>query len=189
MPLTMYKEVRSLFCESAKSLLRSGFTWLCFLISAASLLADTPLNDNFADRTPLVGLPVSTPAVALYAATREPGEPEHPGATGGHTVWWSWTAPRTTKILVQRLGFPTAAVAFYTGTALTNLTLWSAGITPDGGRLPINVEAGQTYQIVAGFGDFMDYNDMLLLEMDEAVIPPNDLFANRTAIMGTNISI
>src|SRR4051812_36343756 len=77
MPLPMYEEVRSLFCESARSLLRSVFRWFCFLIPAASLLADTPPNDNFADRTPLAGLPVSTPAVALYSATREPGEPGH----------------------------------------------------------------------------------------------------------------
>ena len=61
-----------------------------------------PLNDDFNQRVPLHGLPV----VALGSsvnASRELGEPNHNqfGPPVPQTVWWSWTAPSSTPVLIS----------------------------------------------------------------------------------------
>jgi hypothetical protein len=49
-----------------------------------------PGNDNFEQRSNIVGGDVSVPANFL-AASRQPGEPAHGGGEG--SLWWTWTAP------------------------------------------------------------------------------------------------
>ncbi|MDX6370445.1 MAG: kumamolisin, partial [Gaiellaceae bacterium] len=56
-------------------------------------------------------------------ATKEPGEPNHAGNTGGRSVWYFWTAPETGTFTFDTSGssFDTL-LAIYTGGSLTNLT-------------------------------------------------------------------
>jgi len=74
-----------------------------------------PLNDNFENRAPLTG----TNAFAVTnneSATKEPGEPDILGNSGGKSVWWTWTAPQngTVTISTEGSGFDTL-LAVYTG--------------------------------------------------------------------------
>src|SRR5205823_5619119 len=60
-----------------------------------------PVNDDFAGRLTIQGLPASDPNPVLFElCTREPGEPHHPDEPGASTAWWTWTAPKTTTVRV-----------------------------------------------------------------------------------------
>src|SRR2546425_3031005 len=91
-----------------------------FVWSARSLRAQ-PSNDNFTNAWTLSGLQVTTNGTTV-GATKEPGELNHAGSQGGHSVWFNWTAPRTTTIQVDTLGssFDTV-LAVYSGSAINAL--------------------------------------------------------------------
>jgi len=80
-----------------------------------------PPNDNFADRIALTGLTI-TNAGQNTNATKELGEPNHAGATGGRSVWWSWVAPASGTATVSTAGssFDTV-LGVYTGPSVSNL--------------------------------------------------------------------
>lgn len=117
-------------------------------------LAPRPSNDPFAS-------PLKVPAGgATYLsnnrfATLEPGEPAHggnPNAAG--SLWWSWTAPVSTNVLVDATGTTFDSVlAVYTGNVLTNLQPVPALTNVSGRRayLVFNAQATRTYTIaIAG---------------------------------------
>jgi hypothetical protein len=87
-----------------------------------------PVNDNFANRTTLTG----TNAVFGYTfgATKEVGEPEHAFIFGGHSVWWSWTAPSSgdyrLSVIATNIDTPVVA-AVYTGSSVDALTVVTNG--------------------------------------------------------------
>src|SRR5262245_61870102 len=88
--------------------------------------AATPVNDDFADATPLSGLTVVTNA-SNVGATKETGEPMHAGDAGGRSVWWSWRAPFTGSVIMHTGGssFDTL-LAVYTGDSIAALALVAA---------------------------------------------------------------
>jgi hypothetical protein len=96
-----------------------------FDITDVSLLAGTtaniPSNDNLANAT-LVSTNSYTNDVTTTYASKEPGEPNHAGNAGGHSVWWTWTAPAigTVNINTTGSGFKTL-LAVYTNSAPANL--------------------------------------------------------------------
>lgn len=111
-----------------------------------------PDNDDFADRIALVGTRASVGANTL-GATRESeaGEPVHGGVGGGHSVWWSWTAPVTGRVRLSTAGsdFDTV-LAVYRGAELSQLSL--AGADDNGGvsgasLLLVDVVIGDTLAI------------------------------------------
>ncbi len=119
-------------------------------------LAPRPPNDNFAS-------PLKVPANgALYLsnnrfASIEPGEPAHAGNTSRvASLWWSWTAPVNTNVLVDATGTTFRNVlAVYTGNVLTNLQVVAASTNIGGRRvyLSFKAQATRTYAIVlAGTG-------------------------------------
>ena len=57
------------------------------------------------------------------AASKEPGEPDHAGRSGGASLWWSWTAPASGMVTIDTAGsdFDTL-LAVYTGGAVDALT-------------------------------------------------------------------
>jgi hypothetical protein len=91
-------------------------------------------------------------------ATKEPGEPNHAGNPGGHSLWYCWTAPATKSVTFDTLGstFDTV-LAVYTGDNLSNLVLVVcnddiAGATNRASKVAFNATAGTTYHIaVDGF--------------------------------------
>jgi len=82
-----------------------------------------PANDDFANRIVLSGNSVSDSGTNV-AATKEAGEPNHAGNPGGHSIWWSWTAPATGDVTIDTAGsaFDTI-LGVYTGASVSTLTL------------------------------------------------------------------
>ncbi|MEG4861660.1 S8 family serine peptidase, partial [Microcoleus sp. K1-B1] len=140
-------------------------------------------NDNFANRTLLSGVPVSTTGSNI-GATGEVDEPTQSGTT--NSVWWSWTAPSTGTFTIdtKNSNFDTF-LSVFTGSAVNNLTL--IGYDDDGAGsgytslLSLDATAGTTYQIaVDGFSSATG-------EIQLNIVPPppvNDNFANRIALTG-----
>jgi hypothetical protein len=82
-------------------------------------------NDSFSGATPLTG-PVGTQSVRSdnTGSTKEPGEPNHAGSTGGHSVWFSWKAPASGKAAFSVGGgrLADSLLAAYQGNAVNALT-------------------------------------------------------------------
>jgi hypothetical protein len=109
-------------------------------------------NDNFAFADLLTGASVSVTTSNTFA-TKEPGEPNHAGNPGGHSLWWRWTAPASGVVTLTTDGsnFDTLLAA-YTGTVVSNLTRVTANDDDNGGlsmtsliRFPVN--AGTEYKL------------------------------------------
>src|SRR5204863_236523 len=62
-----------------------------------------PANDNFASAITISGS-TSTQTGTNVGATKETGEPSHAGNAGGHSVWWSWTAPGSGQATIDTIG-------------------------------------------------------------------------------------
>lgn len=138
-------------------------------------------NDDFAQRFSVSGERGTTTG-SNVDATKEPGEPDHAGATGGQSVWWSWTATTDGMMTFDTLGssFDTL-LAVYTGSAVDALTLVAAGDDIDGVTLQSRVQfatgEGVSYQIaVDGYRD-----EAGTIMLNWAPGPVNNDFANRVS--------
>ena len=91
-------------------------------------LFTSPTNDNFANRSQLVGLGQGY----NVGATSESKEPASGGgqASVNNTVWWTWTAPTNGPVSVLTAGssFDTI-IDVYTGTVLSNLVCIASNLT------------------------------------------------------------
>src|SRR5438105_12442980 len=139
-------------------------TWLLSpLMASLSFLAGAavPINDNFANATPIYG--ITNFSASNLGATAEPGEPVHAGEPAAYSVWWKWTVPFTASfsivtsnsVMTNRAPLDTT-LAVYKGTALTNLTLIVANDDTDYGefgatwsRLVFRAAAGEILMIAA----------------------------------------
>lgn len=150
-----------------------------------------PLNDDFVNATPLVGLPAVAQGSNL-GATDEPEEPEHVDNAGGRSVWWTWTATTNGYVTVDLVGseFDTL-LGIYTGTIVTNLTLIAANDDASHdtrtSRVTVPVDAGTDYRIVvdgfAGVDQLVARGDITLsIDPFDAIVAGNDDFANRQTI-------
>lgn len=111
-----------------------------------------PTNDYFATATPLAGFGglVST---INGRATKEPGEPNHAGNDGGHSIWYSFHASVNGILTLETTTNTTfdTLLAAYTGDSLTNLSLIASNDDEAtgllGSLLAIPVVSGQNYYI------------------------------------------
>jgi hypothetical protein len=159
------------------------------------------LNDDFAERTSLAGEKIHVSA-SNVGASKQAGEPNHAGNAGGRSIWWSWTAHFTGRVVIStRDSTFDTTLAVYSGTSLTGLSLIAENddsnpVTPLAGSL-VGFEGvkGQTYQIaVDGFrsGDGTVAEGTVELRLIQSVPPEpgdNDLFANRFLITGQASSV
>jgi len=118
-----------------------------------------PANDNFSQRIALSGARVNTTG-SNANATLQSGERRIIAAAGGHSVWWSWTAPATGQVTIATTGsnFDTV-LGVYTGSAVNSLRLIALNDQQGGGldtsRVSFRAIAGTTYQIdVDGYRNF-----------------------------------
>lgn len=89
-------------------------------------------NNDFANATSISGTTGVVTGNTMFA-TAQAGEPMTSnswyGNLGGHSVWWTWTAPDNTPVNFNSCGSTALdnAVAVYTGSAVNALTEVSAG--------------------------------------------------------------
>jgi hypothetical protein len=113
-------------------------------------------NDLFASRYLITGQ-TNTVIGVNTNATKEAGEPNHVGNSGGRSIWWRWVAPASTAVTIDTFGssFDTL-LAVYSGTDVNSLTLVSADHlgSANGSTVTFLAVAGVEYQIaVDGFHD------------------------------------
>jgi len=62
-----------------------------------------PINDYFANATVLTGSSLTVTG-SNSNASKEQGEPNHGGNTGGRSVWYTWTAPTSGTVTIDTHG-------------------------------------------------------------------------------------
>ncbi len=134
---------------SVTNLVGTGASSADFTISSA------PPNDQFANAIAISGTNAATGT--NVGGSKETGEPNHAGSNGGHSVWWTWTAPGTGVYAISTRGssFDTL-LGIYTGSSVANLTFVASNDDdPAGGvtsSLALSATAGTVYQLaVDGF--------------------------------------
>jgi len=147
-----------------------------------------PANDNFANRIALSGMVVSTTGWNTNA-TKESGEPNHAGETGGKSVWWSWVAPSTGTVTISTAGssFDTL-LGLYTGTAVSSLTTIASNDDASGSvttsLLTAPVIGGTDYEIaVDGYGGAFGSIDLSI----SLVLPPPTAPSISTCMVGNQL--
>ncbi len=150
-----------------------------------------PANDNFTNSIAITGLSATVTGFNS-AATKETGEPIHAGDAGGHSVWWSWTAPAGGPVSITTAGssFDTLLGVYLGGTVsgLTNVV--SNDDDPDGGvtsRVTFIAAAGATYRIAVDGKAGAVGN--ITLSVATLLAPANDNFTNRIALTGAAATV
>jgi len=140
--------------------------------------AAPPANDNFASPRNL-GSAVSGNVTGVnLEATKELGEPDHAGNAGGHSVWYSWTAPADGNEFLSTFDsdFDTLLAA-YTGASLGSLTTVASNDDVGGSAqsaFSFHVTSGVTYLIaVDGFSGKVGH-----INLTRGSAPANDNFAD-----------
>jgi len=128
---------------------RNGYTFPRLSLAGALQL---PSEDLFEEPAILNGETGSTSADST-GATKETGEPDHADNSGGHSLWWTWTAPASGWYSINTLGsgFDTL-LAIYQGTEIDDLTLVSANddaadTSTGASSIEFEAVAGQVYRI------------------------------------------
>lgn len=132
-----------------------------YTVESATRVATVSVADNeavvsnnlFANRRTLRGSQ-ATVTGSNVNATRETGEPNIEGVSGGKSVWWTWTAAVAGRVTISTAGssFDTT-LGVYRGNAVNALTRVisndDANATGNDftSRVAFNAVAGQTYQI------------------------------------------
>jgi hypothetical protein len=156
--------------------------WVLAVLGSPALAAAAPTNDDFAAAATVSGDHVEV-AGSVEGATSEIGEPNHGGVSGGQSVWFRWTAPRSGLILVRCSSSFETVVAVYRGSSLAGLV--EVGSDRGGPQcaspyLSFRATGGAEYRIAVdakaggGSGSFA-----LMLDNEAAPAPPNDDFAHR----------
>jgi hypothetical protein len=98
---------------------------LMLALATAAFAQSPPANDNFANRISLTGSSITFTGT-LVGATYEPVESSIPGdALFGGSVWWTWTAPTISRVVIEIPANPfttNAELQLFTGTAFNALT-------------------------------------------------------------------
>lgn len=108
-----------------------------------------PGNDDFADATPVPGLPYGE-TTTLSGTSRETNEPFAScgfGSTAG-TLWWSFTPAETQTVSVRVTSSSSSYTAVYTGASLAGLSQITCRNFSGSGSFV--AEAGETYFIQVG---------------------------------------
>jgi len=175
---------------------------MAFLALAGSALAETPVNDDFANALNLGSGATANASGTTADSTVEEGEPQ-PWATLAGSVWFKWTAPADAggKAVILRICRTNDFGGFYginqvyTGTSLGNLVARSNPETPYFptefvGRFTglcatfwLRGIAGETYFIQVGNEDgYPQERDDFELSLRAVKPPKNDLRRNAIKI-------
>ena len=151
---------------------------VCIALSLPAVAsAAAPANDNFASAEVLTGVSDSIWPGTNVDATKESGEPEHAGNSGGASVWYRWQAPETGAAEIDMCFGGTdfsTLLAVYTGSSVSGLS----EVDSDAGCfVEFDATAGTIYQIVVdGAGGQSGLFEMQLRLRFDPSAPPNDDF-------------
>jgi len=150
-------------------------------------LVGPPDNDLFASAQDLGDAPINSGGSNEHAGT-EPGEGNHAGVAGGHSVWFTWTANDSGPFVLDICGanFDTL-LAVYTGLTLAGKTEIAAnddgaGCGGTGSKLRFQATADTTYRIAVDGKAGAEGSFDLKLAKD------NDNFADAALIGGDSAS-
>ena len=163
----------------------AAITVVAALSLAPTAQAAPPPNDAFASAE-VLPTPASVSGTTVDA-TLEPGEPDYEnkyGVYGQGSVWYSWTAPKTSRYRVADCGVANESKIFvFTGASLAELRRAPEGTfspydppldcgqdNPQGASEVFNAAAGVTYHIVV-LDQFVGYNQPFQLTLDERPVP------------------
>ena len=136
-----------------------------------------PANDLFANATALTGRSGSV-LTQNRAATKEVGEPNHAGDTGGASIWYKWTATESGIFYPDvSNGDVIPVLAVYTGSAVGSLVA-----VADNGQGGYVFTAGTVYRIALD-GSGGEVGDIIL---DYSFVGANDFFATPKVISGAS---
>jgi len=142
-----------------------------------------PVNDNFVNAIQLIGTNVVATGSNINA-TKEAGEPDHAGNSGGKSVWWYWQAPAVGYVTISTLGSVSSVyggpldtiLGVYTGSAVANLS--EVASNDDGpidatSQVNFKTSAGTVYRIaVDGYSyDIPEDADCGSIELSLQFIP------------------
>jgi hypothetical protein len=149
---------------------------------SATAAAAAPANDSFSAAELLTGR-TATASGNNDDATKEAGEPDHAGDSGGASTWYAWTAPASGRATLSTCAseFDTL-LAVYTGSDVANLDEVAANDDECGAQSIASFEAveGTAYRIaIDGAGG---ETGVVFLELRLA--PPNDDFAAAQSLAG-----
>ncbi|MBI4658559.1 MAG: hypothetical protein HY735_06870 [Verrucomicrobia bacterium] len=152
-----------------------------------------PPNDNFANRTPLLGPSISVQTSNLFAG-KEDGEPEkHAGVVSSRTIWYAWSAPVSGPVTlnIRGEGFITWGAA-YTGNSITNLkTAPSLAVKYDTNtlttRLSFVASALTTYAIV--LDGFNNRSGPISFSLATSNSPPSILSLSAPIMLGAGFNL
>lgn len=137
-----------------------------------------PVNNNFASATVISGLS-GTLTTSNVDATKESGEPNHAGNSGGTSIWFRWTAPSSVTMSVDTYGSDVdTLLGVYTGSSVAALSEITSNDDSVGyqSRVVFSAESGTTYQIaIDGWGG--DFGSITLTWAELAApsfLQPND---------------
>lgn len=126
--------------------------WVLTLTSSRTVLARFRVpGDDFDQRILLIGQNATQSGLSNTNATKQTGEPNHAGNSGGRSLWWTWTAPLAGPVTITTAGTTMRnMVAVYTGNVVNGLTVVTnhlAGAGTTTATVSFNAFASTTYQI------------------------------------------
>lgn len=118
---------------------------------AGNVVGVSVVNDAFANGTVVSGNSFAV-AGSNVGATREAQEPNHASVSGGKSVWWSWTAPASGRLVLATAGSGYDTVlAVYTGSQVSQLRAVASNddvsSSDMSSRVSFSVRAGTVYRI------------------------------------------
>ena len=152
----------------------------------ASVIADGTALDSFSDRVTISSALPATLLSTNTGASKETGEPDHGGNSGGASVWWTLTPATDGFVIADTVGsnFDTL-LGVYQGSAVNQLQLVAENDDSSGlqSAVAFQVQAGQSYAIaVDGFAGATGSITLNLEQLD--AIAPGDNFADAQSISG-----
>jgi len=163
--------------------------WYVDDILVTGTLGMGPPNDPFSNAFTISGAAGSTNGTSA-GATKEAGEPNHAGNSGGKSVWYRWTPAVNGTAVMDTTGsaFDTL-LAVYTGADVAGLTPIAANndisVNNPRSRVTFSVTAGTTYRIAVDGrnGD----SGAVVLNWNEVIGPPvNDSFSSAIVLAGSS---
>jgi hypothetical protein len=143
-----------------------------------------PANDDFARAQSLGTVLPSQWWGSNRFASVEPDEPDIGGVPGGHSVWFTWAAPRTGEVEIDTCGSAIdTLLGVYTGSSLTSLSPVASNDDADGecspgSRVQFAATAGTQYKIAVDGAR----GAIGAIRLQLAGPPANDDFANATGL-------